>query len=143
MTSEKRARECPISTRYNQEMPGTKPQISDIYLIDFQSLGYGDAHTTARRSAVVNVTPVVAGVIGRESKKPSQRFHGDVMASPSNPAHRFDLDGYWMSGHYKSLLKHTFASKPTQVQYLATLTEPEASELKTFVIDCRRNKKIV
>jgi hypothetical protein len=124
-------------------MPGTTPEISDIYLIDFQSLGYGDAHTTARRSAVVSVTPVVAGVIGRESKKAAQRFHGDHIPSPCNPAHGFNLEGYWMSGHYKSILKHTFASKAAHVQYLATLTEPEASNLTAFVIECRRNKKIV
>lgn len=124
-------------------MPGTTPQISDVYFIDFQALGFHDPKATPRRSAIVSSNPVGVGVIGRQSKKPDMTFSGDHLYSPINPNHVFDLEGYWMSGHYKTVFKSTFASEPQHFDYVASLTEPERTDLLAFVADCRRNKKIL
>lgn len=125
-------------------MPGDNPNLSDIYLIDFRALNFDDAHDTARRSAVVKKTPFgTVGVIGRESKNDGQEFKGEDIYSPINPAHKFNHEGYWMSGNYKTLLSATFVKKAEHCSYLSTLTEPEATDLKQFVVECRRNGKML
>lgn len=125
-------------------MPGDKPELSDVYLIDFKSINFNDAHDTARRSAVVKRTPFgTVGVIGRESKNAGQQFKGEYIYSPINPSHKFDHEGYWMSGNYKTLLSATFVDKAQHCSYLATLTEPEASDLKEFVANCRKGRKML
>lgn len=124
-------------------MPGTTPQTSDVYFIDFQALGLRDEKAKPRRSAIVISGLVSVGVIGRESKKPGMTFKGYHLYSPVNPAHCFDREGYWMSGHYKTIFKSTFADKPQHFNYVACLTEPERTDLHAFVADCRKNKKIL
>lgn len=125
-------------------MPGNTPQLSDIYLINFRAVRYSDAHSTARRSAVVLKSPFgTVGVIGRESKKSDQAIPDDHLYSPVSAAHKFDHEGYWLSRNYKSLLERTFKDDSDNCVYLATLTEPESTRLKSFVAECRRNRKML
>ena len=122
-------------------MPGTTPELLDVYWIAFQALGYADKKGP-RPAAVVKRNPFGAvGVIGRESKKPEQWLEGkgSYIESPIEDAYGFNKAGYWMSGHYKSLTMTSFATYPEHFDYRTTLTPSASTELMSFVSSCRKD----
>lgn len=122
-------------------MPGTTPELLDVYWIAFKALGYDDKKGP-RPAAVVKKNPFGAvGVIGRESKKPDQWLQGkgSYVESPLENAYGFNKAGYWMSGHYKSLTMTKFATCPEHFDYRTTLKPSASTELMSFVSSCRKD----